>query len=98
MGSVWVAHDYFAIDGVRIPCDAATSASVAARFGGRLPSPEEVDAIWSAAELKLPPLPWGPPYDETMRSSARLVEHSARIDAQLPMGSEGKLLAGHKKE
>ena len=42
VGTVWVAHDYFAVDGVRIPCDAVTSASVAAHFGGRLPNPEEV--------------------------------------------------------
>lgn len=33
-----------------------------------------------------------------MRSAHRIVQHSAQIDAQLPRGSERKLLAGHKKD
>jgi hypothetical protein len=97
-GHVWVAHDYFAVDGVRIPCDAATAARVAAYHGGRLPTPEEVEAIWSAADIKLPPLPWGPPYDNTMNSASRILNHSSRIDEQLPANIDGRLLAGHKKD
>lgn len=97
-GDVWVAHDYFAVHGVRIPCDAATAASVAAHHGGRLPTPEEVDAIWYAADIKLPPLPWGPPYDCTMNSASRILEHSSRIDEQLPANCHGRLIAGHKKD
>lgn len=95
---VWVAHDYFAVDGVRIPCDATTAARVAAYHGGRLPTPEEVDAIWRAADIQLPPLPWGPPYGEAMNSSSRILVHSSRIDEQLPADVDDKLLAGHKKD
>jgi hypothetical protein len=99
VGALWVAHDYFKIQGVRIPCAAAMSVAIAAHFGGRLPSgPEEVDTIWRAAELKLPPLPWGPPYDDSMCSAERLIEHSARIDAQLQPWGQQKLIAGHKKD
>ena len=96
---LWVAHDYFGIDGVRMPCDRPTSEQLAAEFGGRLPTRAEVDRIWAAAELQLSPLPWGPPYDASMRSVERFLEHSERIDAQLPDGNVARqLVAGHKKD
>lgn len=102
VGSISVAFDYFSIgdpsDFVRVPVSGPLALRIADHFGARLPTKDEVDAIWRGADVKLAPLPWGPPYDESMLSVERFVEHNARIEVQrLRMGRTG-LVAGHKKD
>jgi len=98
------AKDYFAMgtpqDFVRVPLDGATAQAVADLLGATLPTSRMVDAIWHAAHTKLPPSPWGPPYDASMMSIARFVAHHAHIEDQIAHLSDppGCLLAGHKKD
>ena len=96
VGNLLVANDYFSIEGVRIPCDALTSEAIVAHFGGRLPIPSEVDAVWKASTVRLEPHPWGPPYDSSMLSTDRYTKYSAKIDIQIN-GRVG-LISGHKKD
>ncbi len=93
----YVSADYLRVDGVLMPCNAMTSQMVADHLDVTLPTAHMVDAIWRAAVVKLAPLPWGPPYDSSMLSTARILEHSRRIDTQL-QGRHGELTAGHKKD
>jgi hypothetical protein len=66
-----------------------------------LPTTKIVDLIWNAAVNKLPPMPWGPPYDSTMSSNARVIAHNGKIEAQmssLGIADKSALTAGHKKD
>jgi len=91
-----VASDYLAVDGVRRPLSAGDAQAAVDALGAMLPTPAIVDAIWLAADVRLEPLPHGPPYDASMMSEARWIEHDRLVDAQL--AGRGGLIAGHKKD
>lgn len=101
---VRVLPDYLTIgtdsDKLRIPLWPLTAQKVADAWGCLLPTTKLVSIIWSAAPSKVPPQPWGPPYDASMMSTERIVAHNARVEATvLKQGVDGtKLLAGHKKD
>ncbi len=99
-GEIRVSSDLFAIgepdDFVRIPLSGPGADMVAATAGAILPTTKISDLIWQAADVKLPPLPWGPPYDGSMLSLDRVIEHNRRIEAER-LGRTG-LVAGHKKD
>jgi hypothetical protein len=101
-GTVFVAPDYLGIgsdqDFVRTPLNALSAQAIADHLGCVLPTTKLVDAIWRAAPRKLAPLPWGPPYDATMLSTARFVAHSDRITAQRAGTPLDELVAGDKKD
>lgn len=105
---VFVTPEYLCIGGdddvdgeagyVRVPLGGPAAQEVADACSCLLPTKKVVDAIWAQAVHKLAPLPWGPPFDHTMVSTARTIEHSRRIDrarAGLPMV---ELSAGQKKD
>ena len=101
-GTVFVAPDYLGIgsdeDFVRTPLNALSAQAIADRLGCVLPTTKLVDAIWRAAPRKLAPLPWGPPYDATMLSTARFIAQSDRITAQRAGTPLDELVAGDKKD
>lgn len=100
---VHVQPDYMSVgtahDPLRIPLNPLTAQSLADAWNCMLPTTRLVDLTWRAAG-RLPPQPWGPPYDATMMSIERIVAHNARVQDKLkelglPLGS---LLSGHKKD
>lgn len=100
VATIWVTTDYLAIgseeDFVRMPLSLPSAREVASAFGMLLPSPEIVDAVYQAAEIKLRPQPMIPGPD--MRSSAYYLEHNLIIDTQLNGHVPDRLVAGHKKD
>jgi hypothetical protein len=98
-----VLPDYLSIgtdtDRLRFPLWPLTAQKVADACGCILPTTKMVSIIWAAA-AKLPPQPWGPPYDASMMSTDRYVIHNGRIDATAAkLGVDlTKLQAGHKKD
>jgi hypothetical protein len=99
-GAFRAAQDYFAVgtpnDFVRVPMSPLAAQRIADRLGLALPTPRMVDLVWKRAELKLEPLPWGPPYDASMLSVDRFVEHNRRVERQ--RAGRGGLVRGHKKD
>lgn len=87
-------------DSVRIPLWPLTAQKIADAWGCLLPTSKLVTEIWKAAPGKLPPEPWGPPYDSSMMSTARIVKHNERIETTIQrLNVDAKqLLAGHKKD
>lgn len=116
VGAVEVAADYLAIgtidDFVRVPCSGPLALRVAAELGGRLPTEEEVDAIWAAADVRLVAEPWGErptpdatgapmpgnPYGALMLTVERFVAHEKRIDQALAKHDMDLLLAGDYRD
>ena len=100
---VQVLQDYLTIgtneDRFRVPLSPLTAQKVADAWACVFPTYELVDAIWRVA-AKIPPQPWGPPYDATMMSTDRMVAQSAKIDATMAhLGIDrASLVAGHKKD
>lgn len=92
-GQRWlVAPTYMA------PVGIAEALMLARANDAELPSPELVDAIWAAADLKLAPLPRkhdGTP--KTMASRATYEDQADRIKAQVA-GRSFRLLAGTHKD
>ena len=88
------------VDGLRIPLWPLTAQKVADAWNCVLPTPKLVTILWNAAVSKLPPQPWGPPFDETMSSTDRIVAHNARVEATIKqLGVDAtKLMSGHKKD
>jgi hypothetical protein len=101
-GTIFVAPDYLGIgsdaDFVRTPLNALSAQAIADQLGCVLPTTKLVNAIWHAAPHKLAPLPWGPPFDASMLSTARFVAHSDRIAAQRAATPLEELVAGDKKD
>lgn len=99
-----VASDYFAIgtpeNYFRAPMSAPSAQRLADKFDCVLPTPMMTDIIWQHAGIQLEPLPWGPPYNESMFSVQRIVAHNQRIADQLAKHSPGNnaIIAGHKKD
>lgn len=97
-----VMTDYLSIgsneDYVRMPMNPLTAQKLATKFDCTLPTRKMVKDIWEQSENKLPPLPWGPPYDADMEKTHRVGTHSQRIDAQLAGKNKFALTSGHKKD
>jgi hypothetical protein len=97
-----VSADYLSIgsdaDYVRMPMNPHTAQAIATQYDCTLPTRKMVNDIWSHSANKVPPLPWGPPYDSTMMSTERIGIHNGRVQKQL-VGKDNKLLmSGHKKD
>lgn len=96
--------DYLCIgtddDKLRMPLWPLTAQKVADAWNCLLPTTKLVTILWNAAPSKLPPQPWGPPYDASMMSTDRFVAHNARIEATIKkLGVDAtKLMGGHKKD
>lgn len=96
--TICVTPDVYMVDGVRMPVDLHEAHQIANERGMRLPTPEMVDAIWAASDIKLSPIYMTP--DSTMTTLRVFREHDRLIDAQLAEinGNDLRMLiAGHKK-
>lgn len=97
---IQVTSDVFALgsqdEPIRVPLSGPGCQRVADELGLQMITPAMSDSIWHNAKLKLQPLPWGPPYDESMLSMERVLVHNDRIEAQ--RRGVGGLVAGHKKD
>lgn len=97
-----VTSDYLSIgsdsDYVRMPMNPLTAQKIADKYDCTLPTRKMVNDIWRASKNKLNPLPWGPPYDESMMSTYRFGEHNRRIQEQLKNKDITALTSGHKKD
>lgn len=96
--------DYLCIgtdsDRLRMPLWPLTAQKVADAWNCVLPTSKLVTILWNAAPSKLPPQPWGPPYDASMMSNERIVAHNTRVEATIKkLGVDAtKLMGGHKKD
>lgn len=98
--------DYLTIgsdaDRFRVPLWPITAQKVADAWDCILPTTQVVTVLWHAAEAKnkLPPQPWGPPYDASMMSTDRMVRHNARVEATIVKqdADPSRLIVGHKKD
>lgn len=101
---IYVLPDYLSVgtdaDNLRVPLTPLGAQKIADVWGCILPTAKMVTIIWGAASYKLPPQPWGPPYDATMMSTERIVAHDHRVDATAKSANvdPSKLVAGHKKD
>lgn len=77
-----------------------TAQKMADICGAMLPTSKLVDEIWKQASVKLPPRPWGPPYDASMYSSARMTAQSRKLEQQRRAagGPLGDLTSGNFKD
>lgn len=95
-----VTSDVFALgtsdDPIRVPLSGPGCQAVADALGMSLITSAISDSIWRCADVRLTPLPWGPPYDASMQSVDRVLVHNERIESQRN-GRRG-LVAGHKKD
>ena len=100
VGRVKVLPDYLAIganeDHVRIPMSPLTAQRIADALGCALPTRKLVDDVYRQAGTRLTPkpLPAGP----QMMSNDYYRRHADAVDAQLPGGWPGGIVAGHKKD
>lgn len=98
--TVWVTPDYLSIgsdtDYLRLPLTRPTAVTIASGLGFVLPTRKIVDAVYSQAQVRLPPMPLPP--GRMMRSSEYYVKHNAMIEEALAGRAPGDLLAGHKKD
>lgn len=84
-------------DYLRTPLNPLTARKVADHFKCVLPTRKMSNQIWKAADVKMQPIPNGPPYDATMQSTATMISHNNKI--QKVLGNfVGNLIAGHKKD
>lgn len=98
-----VTTDYLSIgtddDYVLMPMTPLTAQKIADSVSCMLPTTKVVTDIFMASN-RIPPQPWGPPYDSTMQSTDRYVGHDAKVKATMTrLGlSQGRILGGHKKD
>lgn len=87
-------------DYVRMPMNPLTAQAIANQYDCTLPTRKIVNDIWSQADNKLTPLPWGPPFDEDMIKTYRIGIHHSRIQNQLSSLNLNAhaLTSGHKKD
>jgi len=83
-----------------VPLWPLTAQRVADAWGCLLPTTRLVTLLWQNADYRIPPQPWGPPYDSSMMSTSRIVAHNLRVEATMKrLGAmQGRLIAGHKKD
>jgi hypothetical protein len=97
-----VTPDYLAVgsasDFLRVPLTPGTAQRIANLVGASLPTPRMVDAVWTAARVRLAPDSLPP--DPTMTTVPVFLEHQRRIEARraLQHAPPGSLVAGHKKD
>lgn len=95
--TICVMHDYYSVDGVRQPLSLPDALALAESRDMRLPTREEVDAIYEQADIRLDPITMSP--GPSMASRSYIVRHDTLIDAQLEgLDLENVLIAGHKKD
>jgi hypothetical protein len=93
-----VSCDYLAIgsddDHVRMPMRPQTAVAIAHAFGCELPTRKMVNDIWTAADVKVEPLPMtvDRPAPETF------LAHSGMVDDQVDCEPRGSLIAGDEKD
>jgi len=98
-----VTLDYLSIgtddDWMYVPMTPLTAQAIADSVMCMLPTTKMVTDIFLAS-TRLPPQPWGPPYDASMQSTDRYVGHDKKVKATMAKMniSPGVLLGGHKKD
>lgn len=96
----WAAPDYLAVgsatDFLFAPMRPETAQRIADALGMALPTPRMVDAIWVAADLRLPPAPIAP--SPEMTTVPVFLAHTRTLAEQRRQRPEGRLVAGHKKD
>jgi hypothetical protein len=87
-------------DYVRCPMNPHTAQAIADMYGFSLITRKMSNDIWKQAVNKLPPRPWGPPYDQDMEKTHRIGTHSQTIQNQLNSAglNPHALTSGHKKD
>lgn len=101
---VYTLPDYLQIgtddDSFIVPLWPLTAQRLADEWECLLPTTKMVTFFWNAALWKVPPQPWGPPYDHSMMSTDRIIAHNARVEATMASGGvdRSQLVAGHKKD
>lgn len=100
--AVWVTPDYLAVgsdgDYLLVPLTPGSAQAVADRLGAVLPTPRLVDAVWSAAEVRLTPSPIPPGPQMTTMAVFRAHDVTVRSQRQRAGAPMGALVAGHKKD
>lgn len=113
--TLWVACDCLCIgsddDWCRMPMNGHTAQRVADAYGCTLVTKKTATDVWKAADVKLTPQPWGPPYDEDMYAVHRIPTQNQKIMSGNPTfhirglqefiptdGSNWPLIAGHHKD
>lgn len=108
--TICVAPDYYQENGVRVPVDLREAHAIAEANNAVLPTPEMVDAIWTAADVKLSPRPLNPSNTGNPNfyngGSGGIADpkwyalHDQIVDEQLRQANArpGALIAGHKKD
>lgn len=98
-GSVWVRLGEWFVSPVYVaPVGIGEAQHISETYGCELPTPDLVDQIWAAADLKLMPLPRK--HNGTvaeMASDAVYADQAARIYEQY-QGKDFRLLAGTHKD
>lgn len=96
--TVWAAPDYLAVgsdaDYLLVPMRPETAQRIADSLGMALPTPRMVDAIWAAADLRLPPAPIAP--GPEMTTVPVFLAHTRTVAEQ--RRQRDGLIAGHKKD
>ena len=96
--TIEVMPDYLAIgsddDFVRMPMVPYTAQAFADAYGFVLPTRKMVNAIWSAATVKVEPRP----LTQERESPLTFLQHHRIIESQLTTATRGELVAGHKKD
>lgn len=76
------------------PVGIAPAGEIAKSAGAELPTPDLVDAIWQAADLRVAPIPMAPNRGD---DAAQFQEHAAKVEEQI-RGRAFRLLAGTHKD
>jgi hypothetical protein len=101
--TLFVTNDYLSLgtneDFLRFPLNPLNAQKICDAWNCSLPTDKIVTIVWNASN-KLPPQPWGPPYNDEMLSLKRYVEHDKRVNATISKlkYDYADLLAGHKKD
>lgn len=84
----------------RVPLFPVTAQKVCDAWNCIMPTTMLVTLLWNGVTQKLPPQPWGPPYDASMMSTNRIIAHNDKINATIKkMNFDAtKPLVGHKKD
>ena len=97
-----VMSDYLSVgndkDYVRMPMNPLSAQKIATQYDCSLPTRKMVNDIWKASPNKLVPAPWGPPYDEDMLKTHRILTHNQRVQTKLAGKDFKELTSGHKKD
>jgi hypothetical protein len=92
--SIGSDEDFFRVASMNV----ISGQKIADLYDCTLPTRKMVNDIWYKSQIKLEPLPWGPPYNEEMLSTYRMKIHNDRIQAQLKNSDITQLISGHKKD